>query len=303
VAEGGWSGPGQATIPGRVTRVSGRDQTQVVLDGLPAAGTAQPLFAHSGPGAVVSDGAGLVLFIGPAEGRPQGSVVRLSPTGAAPGPAEPLVLEETPSPAPPPAAQAPAAAVWGAERGPDGRLSAVLPQANLLARVEPATGSTVPVTPFIGAGASNPLPSGVTRALDGTMLVAHFGSPPFPATGQPPGGRLVQVAQDGRWQPLLEGLRFPVAVAFAPNGLLYVLEFASGYDAAGERFLPRSGRVVAIGPEPTRRRTVVRDVDYPTALAFAPNGDLYVTEGGAFRGPGEGRVLLVPGQSLQSPAR
>ncbi len=108
------------------------------------------------------------------------------------------------------------------------------------------------------------------------------------------------MAQDGRWQPLLEGLRFPVAVALAPNGLLYVLEFASGYDAAGERWVPRSGRVVAIGPEPTRRRTVVRDVDYPTALAFAPNGDLYVTEGGAFRGPGEGRVLLVPGQSLRA---
>jgi hypothetical protein len=294
VAEGGWSGPGQATVPGRVTRVPGRDQTQVVLDGLPASETAQPLFAHSGPGAVVSDGSGLVLFIGPAEGRPQGSVVRLSPIGVDPSPAEPLVLEGSPPLTPSPAA------VWGAERGPDGRLSAVLPQANLLARVEPGTGHTVPVTPFIGAGASNPFPSGVTRSLDGTMLVTHFGSPPFPALGQPPGGRLVQVAQDGRWQPLLEGLRFPVAVALAPNGLLYVLEFASGYDAAGERFLPRSGRVVAIGPEPTRRRTVVRDVDYPTALAFAPNGDLYVTEGGAFRGPGEGRILLVPGQSLRA---
>ena len=101
VAEGGWSGPGQATVPGRVTRVSGRDQTQVVLDGLPASEAAQPLFAHSGPGAVVSDGSGLVLFIGPAEGRPQGSVVRLSPIGVDPSPAEPLVLEGSPPPTPP----------------------------------------------------------------------------------------------------------------------------------------------------------------------------------------------------------
>ncbi|HEX2324336.1 MAG TPA: hypothetical protein VHQ00_02995, partial [Chloroflexota bacterium] len=100
VAEGGWSGPGQATVPGRVTRVSGRDQTQVVLDGLPASEAAQPLFAHSGPGAVVSDGSGLVLFIGPAEGRPQGSVVRLSPIGVDPSPAEPLVLEGSTPPTP-----------------------------------------------------------------------------------------------------------------------------------------------------------------------------------------------------------
>jgi hypothetical protein len=271
----------------------------VVVDGLPAAGAEQPLFAQSGPGALASDGAGLVLFLGPTEGRPQGSVARI-PT-APPGGGDqieplPLVVENTPE------ATAPteAGAVWGAQSQSTGPLPAVFPLANLLARVDPEAGRAMPVTPFIGAGGSNPLPSGVARAPDGTLVVAHFGTAPFGPAGQAGTGRLVQVAPDGRWQPLYENLRFPVGVAFSPTGLLFVAELASGYDVGGQRFLPSSGRVLALGPEPNRRRTVVRDVDYPTALAFSPNGDLYVTEGGVFRGPGEGRILFVPGQSLQS---
>ncbi|HVG95850.1 MAG TPA: ScyD/ScyE family protein [Chloroflexota bacterium] len=301
VAEAGWSGPGQATVPGRVSAVGGRDQTEVRLDGLPAAGAAQPLFAQSGPGALAADPAGTLLFLGPEDARPQGGLLRLPATGGA---ADPLAL--TPDG---PGGAAPAAAVWGAALDPAGAgsapagaaartLSAVLPLANLLVRVDPATGRAVPVTPFIAAGGSNPLPTSVARHPDGTLVVTHFGAEPFPAAGQSPTGRVVQVAPDGRWQPVYEGLRFPIAAAFAPNGLLYVVEFASGYDAANRRFLPGSGRVLALGPEARQRRTVIRDVDYPTAIAFSPAGDLYVTEGGVFRGPGEGRLLFVPAQTL-----
>jgi DNA-binding beta-propeller fold protein YncE len=298
VAEGGWTGPGQNPVAGRVTRVTARNQSQVVVDGLPAAGAGQPLFAQSGPGALASDGAGLVLFLGPAEGRPQGSVARIpasSPEGGGLGESLPLVLENTPQASP----SAPVSAVWGAQSLPAGSLPAVLPLANLLVRVDPGAGRAAPVTPFVGAGGSNPLPSGVARSPDGTLVVAHFGTAPFGPTNQVGGGRLVQVAADGRWQPLYENLRYPVGVAYSPGGLLFVAELASGYDVGGQRFLPRSGRVLALGPEPNRRRTVVRDVDYPTALAFGPNGDLYVAEGGVFRGPGEGRILFVPGQTLQ----
>jgi sugar lactone lactonase YvrE len=302
VAEGGWSGPGQAPVPGRVSAVSARDQTQVRLDGLPAAGAAQPLFAQSGPGAVTADAGGPLLFLGPDEARPQGSLLRLPP--GAGEVAEPLsvALEGA-------TGAVPAAAVWGALLEPptpgspaaaSGRLlAAALPLGNLLLRVDPASGRAVPVTPFIAAGGSNPLPTSVARHPDGTLVVTHFGAEPFPAAGQSPTGRVVQVAPDGRWQPLYEGLRFPIAAAFAPNGLLYVVEFAAGYDAANRRFLPGTGRVLALGPELRQRRTVIRDVDYPTAIAFSPGGDLYVTEGGVFRGPGEGRLLFVPSQTLQ----
>jgi sugar lactone lactonase YvrE len=299
VAEGGWSGSGQSPVAGRITRVTGRNQSEVVVDGLPAAGAGQPLFAQSGPGALASDGAGLVLFLGPTEGRPQGSVARIPaapPGGGDPVESVPLVVESSPEGS----VAAPVGAVWGAQSQPAGPLPAVLPLANLLAQVDPGAGRAVPVTPFIGAGGSNPLPSGVARAPDGTLVVAHFGTAPFGPASQAGTGRLVQVAPDGRWQPLYENLRFPVGVALSPNGLLFVAELASGYDVGGQRFLPRSGRVLALGPEPNRRRTVVRDVDYPTALAFSPNGDLYVTEGGIFRGPGEGRILFVPGQTLQN---
>jgi hypothetical protein len=69
-------------------------------------------------------------------------------------------------------------------------------------------------------------------------------------------GRLVRVEPDGRWQPVYEGLSFPVALAFAPDGQLYVLEFARAYDGRSERYTPNSGRLLAVGPSPLRRRTV-----------------------------------------------
>jgi hypothetical protein len=154
----------------------------------------------------------------------------------------------------------------------------------------------MPVTGFIGAGGSNPLPTGVAPAPGGSLFVAHFGPQPYRRGS----GRVVQVGADGLWQPRFESLTFPVALAVAPDGQLYVLELAAGYDAGTGQFAPRSGRVLALGPEPSRRRTVMAAVDYPTAMAITANGDLYVAESGVFRRPGEGRVLFIPGQSLRA---
>ncbi|MGH2355300.1 MAG: ScyD/ScyE family protein, partial [Chloroflexota bacterium] len=194
-----------------------------------------------------------------------------------------------------------ASTVWGAQVAGSGAISAALPLANRLVHLQgPAPGDALSgelttVTGFIGAGGSNPLPTGLALAPDGSLFVAHFGSEPY----RPGTGRIVHVAADGRWQPRFEGLNFPVALAFAPDGQLYVLEFASGYDPRTGRFTPRSGRLLAIGPVTGRRRTIVRDIAYPTALAFSPTGDAYFTESGAFSAAGEGRILYVPAQTLQ----
>ena len=76
--------------------------------------------------------------------------------------------------------------------------------------------------------------------------------------------------------------------------------FASGYDTRTQQFAPRSGRLLAVGPGPGRRRTVVREINYPTALAFSPAGDVYFTEAGAFSAAGDGRVLRVAAQTLRT---
>jgi hypothetical protein len=110
----------------------------------------------------------------------------------------------------------------------------------------------------------------------------------------------VRVRDDGRWQPYYDGLSFPVALGFAPDGQLYVLEFASGYDERAAQFRPHSGRLLTVGPGPARRRTIVSQIHYPTALTFSAAGDVYLTEAGALSPAGQGTVLRVPAQTLRS---
>lgn len=298
VAEAGWAVPGQTAVAGRLTRITARDETTVVAEGLAAAGAAQPLFAQGGPAGLAGTspppssttgtGARLHVLFGATEGRPSGSLAELNVSAGQGvlGPPSAITIDAQPE------ARAPGT-VWGTQVSGNALLAA-LPLANQLVRIDPEIGRGAAITGFIGEGGSNPHPTGIALGPDGSIFVAHFGAEPF----RPGSGRVVVVAPDGRWQPRFEGLNFPVAVAFAPSGQLFVLEFATGYDVRGGRFTPRSGRLLALGPEPGRRRTIVRDIDYPTALTFSGFGDAYFTEGGAFRGPGAGRILLVPGQSL-----
>ncbi|MGH2354803.1 MAG: hypothetical protein ACRDJN_24610, partial [Chloroflexota bacterium] len=79
VAEAGWDSPDQDPVPGRISRVTEREQLAVLVDNLPAASATQLLFAQSGPAAVApapSAGGAYVLF-GASEGAPLGSVARL----------------------------------------------------------------------------------------------------------------------------------------------------------------------------------------------------------------------------------
>jgi hypothetical protein len=303
VAEAGVAGPGGAAVPGRISRLDESRQPTVLVEPAPPASSAQPLFAQSGPGALArpatGGGGAAYVFSGPIADAPLGRVERLTEADGQ-WRLEPILrlgagLAEVPgaggSPGP--------AAAWGAAVDRAGMIYATLPLANQLLRIDPVGpgGATVAtVTGFIGAGQRNPMPVGVAIAPDGALYVALFGTEPF----RPGGGRIVRVEPDGRWQPVFEALTLPIAVAFAPDGWLFALEFASGYDARTQQFAPRSGRLLAVGPGPGRRRTVVREINYPTALAFSPAGDVYFTEAGAFSAAGDGRVLRVAAQTLRT---
>jgi DNA-binding beta-propeller fold protein YncE len=84
----------------------------------------------------------------------------------------------------------------------------------------------------------------------------------------------------------------PIAVAFDEEARLLVLELADRYDVANG-YRAHSGRVLRVDPrQPTDRQTLTSGLDYPTALAVAPDGRLYVSSGGAFRGA-NGQVLQI----------
>jgi hypothetical protein len=197
------------------------------------------------------------------------------------------------------AAPGPAAGLRGLAAPSERRLLAVLPWTNALAELRLPTAGEARViagriTGFVGAGGGNPLPAALALHPDGSLYVALFGEVPYRAgTGQ-----IVRVESDGRWQPVQQGLTFPVALAVSPGGTLFALEFASAFDARLQSFAGNSGRLVMVDRGAARSRTIVRDLNYPTAVTFSESGDAYFTENGAFSAAGEGRVLRVVSPAL-----
>jgi hypothetical protein len=299
LAEAGLSGPGERPIAGRISRFEAREQQAILIDGVTPATTIQPLFAQGGPAGLVRGQAQTVpvpapfVLSGTSAEAPLGRLGRLSAVGDQWKLDVVLAFGDGAGGSP--------ASPWGAAIAPDGGVFTALPLANQLNRLQlgPAGTSGGPattVTGFLDTGQRNPLPAGVAVGADGGVLVALFGAEPFRAGG----GRIVQVEPDGRWRPIYESLSFPIALAHAPDGQLYALEFSSSFDSRSGSFAPRSGRLIAVGAAPGRRRVVVDEINYPTALTFSPGGDAFLTENGALSGAGAGRILQVPGQSLRT---
>jgi hypothetical protein len=302
VAEAGIAG--DAAAPGRISGLNSSGERQVVVDGLSAAQPTQPLFAQSGPAALArgapASGAGAYVALGPSPDASMGSLAALA---GAQDTWQLTSLSDLGQALGQPAAGP--AAVRGAVVGSDGTFYGLFPVANLFFRIapdalsdalsDPGRLSAAPIARFVEAGQGNPFPTSVALAPDGAMFVTLFGTEPF----RPRGGRVVRVERDGRWQVVFDGLTFPIAAAFDSGGRLYVLEFASGYDSAAGRFRPNSGRLITVGPAATRRRTVVPDVSYPTAIAFSDSGDVYFTENGVSSRGGDGRVLRVVEPALR----
>lgn len=213
--------------------------------------------------------------------------------------------------------------IWGTATGPggDGKgqagqpgsadgsgasgtvLYATVPRAGTLLRVTlPApfnTGNAVALLPvevmahFVGSDGRALAPTGVTVGPDGTVYVALLGADP----GRPD-GQVARVLDNGQWQTVYSGLRVPVALGFGAGGQLFVLEMASGYNARHDTYSSGTGRLLAVGPAPSRRREVLRALNHPTALAFSAAGDAFVAENGLNDRAGSGQVLWVPAQTL-----
>jgi sugar lactone lactonase YvrE len=69
--------------------------------------------------------------------------------------------------------------------------------------------------------------------------------------------------------------------AFAPDGGLYVLQFASA------PFLGGAGSVLRVAPDGATRTTVLGGLVAPTGIAVGPDGAVYVTNKGVLVGAGE----------------
>jgi plastocyanin len=135
----------------------------------------------------------------------------------------------------------------------------------------------------------SPVSVGLAAGPDGNLYVAQFSPAPYTAGT----GRIDRVTPAGKVQEgVVRGLTTPIDVAFAPDGTMYVLQYASRYSAKRLRYLPFGGKVLRVRPDGSHQ-TLVTNLIFPTAMAFGPDGALYVTNFGNESNDGQGQILRV----------
>ncbi|MEM7800362.1 MAG: ScyD/ScyE family protein, partial [Chloroflexota bacterium] len=141
------------------------------------------------------------------------------------------------------------------------------------------------------------VPTGIER-VGNEYYVTLTGGCPYPETG----GKLVAIDTDRNQRSVIEGLSMPLDVTQAPDGTLWLLEFAvfreGGSCFTGQDYLPNSGRLSRLDAD-GRPELILQALNYPGSIAFDEQGDLYLTE--IF----DGRVIKIsaphqvePGTSL-----
>jgi len=145
----------------------------------------------------------------------------------------------------------------------------------------PATGASWVDKP-LAQFPHDPTVTGLSFSPSGELYATVFGAFPF-AKGS---GRVSHVAARGGITDVVKGLTMPIAVAFSPNGTMYILQYASEF-----QFKPFPHTVAKSGAVWRRTsagalETVVSGLNFPTAMAFGPDGKLYITNNGTDTSPG-----------------
>ena len=124
-------------------------------------------------------------------------------------------------------------------------------------------------------------------AYHGNLYFGQLG--PIPVAPGTQG--IYKVAPSGHVQVMASGLTGVLGVAFDSAGHLYVLETDTvagfpGPSAAG------TGQVLCVNEDGTLN-TVAGGLTFPTAMAFGPDGDLYVSNIGFGAPPGAGQIVQI----------
>lgn len=145
----------------------------------------------------------------------------------------------------------------------------------------------------------HPIPTGIAPSPDGGAYVGYFSHAPY----QEGVAKVVEVRQDGMVSDVWTGLTLVTALAVGPDGELYALEMATGHGDDPGAIVPGTGRVVRmVGPDASE--PVVTGLPLPAAMAFGPDGALYVSSPTFGADNGEGTILridLSAGQSVAIP--
>ena len=126
------------------------------------------------------------------------------------------------------------------------------------------------------------VPTSVVIGPDGALYVTELTGFPFPQNG----ARIYRL-DDGNLEIFLDGFTNLIDLAFAPNGDLYILEYATNSTLSGDP----TGALIQVKPNGDRTTILSDELINPTALAIAPDNSIYISNQ-AFL-PGEGEILRV----------
>lgn len=152
-----------------------------------------------------------------------------------------------------------------------------------------ANGATSVVATFPSLPAPPPfsqseaVPTEVQRGPDGALYVSTLSGVPF-LSGN---ARIYRVVPGQAPTVYIDGFKTITDFAFAPDGGLYVVEYASA-----PVFFGGPGKLTYVAPDGAR--TVLKsDLTFPTAVAVGPDGAIYVSNKGNMAGVGE-VLRIVP---------
>lgn len=133
--------------------------------------------------------------------------------------------------------------------------------------------------------------TGLAFGPDDHLYVAMLSALPFG-----PGNGAILKADD-ELIIVVPDLTMVVDVAFDPDGAMYILEISSG-PTSTQLYAPNSGRLLRI-EEDGMQTVLLKELNYPTAMIFSTQGDLYLAVNGAFSAPGEGAIWKVNRKLIQ----
>jgi hypothetical protein len=161
---------------------------------------------------------------------------------------------------------------------------------------DPNSGQILTVTPdgtvtrVADVSAGHPVPTRMALAPDGGIYVGTLTAVPFPDGA----AKVMKVAPDGTVTDVWTGLTAVVAVAVGADGTLYALELSTSNLQEPPFLVPGSGKVVRqTGPDTAEE--VATGLMLPIAMAFGPDGGLYVASPAIGADNGEGVIMHLTG--------
>ena len=144
------------------------------------------------------------------------------------------------------------------------------------------------VTRVVDLSEQHRVPTGLAAAPQGGVYVGFLTPVPYPDGTS----RVIHVAPDGTVTEVWTGLTAVTGVAVGPDGTLYASEMSTGNLEEPPFAVPGSGRIVhQTGPDSSE--DVATGLMFPIALAFGPDGALYVSMPAFGADSGEGTISRI----------